>query len=327
MQLLEERILRDGARPLGGCFAGGFLFEPSGGCGLDARSGRGIRPPVQRRGHHPRGHHRGFGHRPGGDDRAGAGCAHGPSSKSPSPASCRRASSRRRSFPSPKTPATSSRSNRSSSTPATACCSSTISSPTARRPFGGIRLLEQAGATVAGVGAVIAKAFQPGMGKLRAAGYRVEALAAVAEPFPRQDQLLRGTGREHTGRALLPSRHGRHLLPRRKPHPRLAGLHPPRGEETGRDFLFLTKQLLTQRRFLRTAPEAHGPERGPAKRCSPPARPTAAVLKEKYPGKARLCAGQRISPGGDARGGCDGRSGPTRRSSSSATTPRWTTKR
>ena len=33
--------------------------------------------------------------------------------------------------------------------------------------FGGIRLLEQAGATVAGVGAVIAKAFQPGMGKLQ----------------------------------------------------------------------------------------------------------------------------------------------------------------
>ena len=45
--------------------------------------------------------------------------------------------------------------------------------------FGAIRLLEQAGATVAGVGAVIAKAFQPGMEKLRAAGYRVEALAPV----------------------------------------------------------------------------------------------------------------------------------------------------
>ena len=45
--------------------------------------------------------------------------------------------------------------------------------------FGGIRLLEQAGASVAGVGAVIAKAFQPGMRNLRAAGYRVEALAAV----------------------------------------------------------------------------------------------------------------------------------------------------
>lgn len=45
--------------------------------------------------------------------------------------------------------------------------------------FGGIRLIEQAGARVAGVGAVIAKAFQPGLGKLRAAGYRVEALAAV----------------------------------------------------------------------------------------------------------------------------------------------------
>ena len=45
--------------------------------------------------------------------------------------------------------------------------------------FGAIRLLEQAGAEVVGVGAVIAKAFQPGMKKLRDAGYRVEALAPV----------------------------------------------------------------------------------------------------------------------------------------------------
>ena len=45
--------------------------------------------------------------------------------------------------------------------------------------FGGIALLEQAGAEVVGVGAVIAKAFQPGMRKLREAGYRVEALAPV----------------------------------------------------------------------------------------------------------------------------------------------------
>ena len=45
--------------------------------------------------------------------------------------------------------------------------------------FGAIRLLEQAGALVVGVGAVIAKAFQPGMEKLREAGYRVEALAPV----------------------------------------------------------------------------------------------------------------------------------------------------
>ena len=45
--------------------------------------------------------------------------------------------------------------------------------------FGGIALIEQAGAQVVGVGTVIAKAFQPGMKKLRAAGYRVEALAAV----------------------------------------------------------------------------------------------------------------------------------------------------
>ena len=45
--------------------------------------------------------------------------------------------------------------------------------------FGGIALLEKAGAKVAGVGAVIAKAFQPGMQRLRDAGYRVEALAPV----------------------------------------------------------------------------------------------------------------------------------------------------
>ena len=46
--------------------------------------------------------------------------------------------------------------------------------------FGGIALLERAGATVGGVGAVIAKAFQPGMRRLRDAGYRVEALAPVS---------------------------------------------------------------------------------------------------------------------------------------------------
>ena len=46
--------------------------------------------------------------------------------------------------------------------------------------FGAIRIVEQAGAEVVGVGAVIAKAFQPGMQKLRDAGYRVEALAPVS---------------------------------------------------------------------------------------------------------------------------------------------------
>ena len=46
--------------------------------------------------------------------------------------------------------------------------------------FGGIKLLEQAGAKVGGVGVVIAKSFQPGMSKLREAGYRVEALAALS---------------------------------------------------------------------------------------------------------------------------------------------------
>lgn len=47
--------------------------------------------------------------------------------------------------------------------------------------FGAIRLVEQAGGKVAGVGAVIAKAFQPGMKKLREAGYRVDALAPVSK--------------------------------------------------------------------------------------------------------------------------------------------------
>lgn len=46
--------------------------------------------------------------------------------------------------------------------------------------FGAIRIIEQAGAEVAGIGTVIAKAFQPGMRKLREAGYRVEALAPVS---------------------------------------------------------------------------------------------------------------------------------------------------
>lgn len=45
--------------------------------------------------------------------------------------------------------------------------------------FGAIRLLEQTGASVAGVGIVIAKTFQPGLQKLRDAGYRVEVLASV----------------------------------------------------------------------------------------------------------------------------------------------------
>ena len=46
---------------------------------------------------------------------------------------------------------------------------------------GAISLLEKAGAKVVGVGAVIAKMFQPGAAKLTEAGYRVEVLAPVAE--------------------------------------------------------------------------------------------------------------------------------------------------
>ena len=44
---------------------------------------------------------------------------------------------------------------------------------------GAIRLIEKAGGVVAGVGAVIAKVFQPGMANLKGAGYRVEVLAPV----------------------------------------------------------------------------------------------------------------------------------------------------
>ena len=45
--------------------------------------------------------------------------------------------------------------------------------------FGASRLIEQCGASVAGIGIVITKAFQPGLKNLRAAGYRVESLAPV----------------------------------------------------------------------------------------------------------------------------------------------------
>ncbi|CAG7623497.1 Xanthine phosphoribosyltransferase [Paenibacillus solanacearum] len=46
--------------------------------------------------------------------------------------------------------------------------------------FGLARIIEQAGATVSGIGIVIEKAFQPGGDKLAAAGYRVESLARIA---------------------------------------------------------------------------------------------------------------------------------------------------
>lgn len=46
--------------------------------------------------------------------------------------------------------------------------------------FGAFRLIEKAGAEVVGLGSVIAKAFQPGIQKIRDAGYRVEVLAAVS---------------------------------------------------------------------------------------------------------------------------------------------------
>lgn len=45
--------------------------------------------------------------------------------------------------------------------------------------LGGAKLLKDAGAEVAGIGIVIGKCFQPGLKKLRDAGFRVEVLAPV----------------------------------------------------------------------------------------------------------------------------------------------------
>lgn len=46
--------------------------------------------------------------------------------------------------------------------------------------FGLARIAEQAGASVAGIGIVIEKSFQPGAGLLQQAGYRVESLVRIA---------------------------------------------------------------------------------------------------------------------------------------------------
>ncbi|MCR4577737.1 MAG: xanthine phosphoribosyltransferase [Clostridiales bacterium] len=47
--------------------------------------------------------------------------------------------------------------------------------------FGAISLVEKCGATVGGIGAVICKSHQPGLKKLKEAGYKVHALAKIAE--------------------------------------------------------------------------------------------------------------------------------------------------
>lgn len=56
--------------------------------------------------------------------------------------------------------------------------------------FGLARICEQAGATVAGVGIVIEKSFQPGRSKLVEAGYRVESLARIASLDNGQAQFV-----------------------------------------------------------------------------------------------------------------------------------------
>ncbi|MBQ2433987.1 MAG: xanthine phosphoribosyltransferase, partial [Clostridia bacterium] len=45
--------------------------------------------------------------------------------------------------------------------------------------FGGANIIKRAGGEVVGIGTVISKNFQPGMDRLREAGYRVESLAQV----------------------------------------------------------------------------------------------------------------------------------------------------
>ena len=46
---------------------------------------------------------------------------------------------------------------------------------------GAAELIKKAGGTVAGIGIVISKNFQPGLKRLRESGYRVEALAEIEE--------------------------------------------------------------------------------------------------------------------------------------------------
>ena len=46
--------------------------------------------------------------------------------------------------------------------------------------LGASRLIEQAGGIVSGIGIVISKSFQPGLKRLREAGYNVKALAEIA---------------------------------------------------------------------------------------------------------------------------------------------------
>ena len=47
--------------------------------------------------------------------------------------------------------------------------------------LGAAKLIEQAGAKLSGIGAVICKSFQPGLQRLREKGYHVEALAKISE--------------------------------------------------------------------------------------------------------------------------------------------------
>lgn len=56
--------------------------------------------------------------------------------------------------------------------------------------FGMARIVEAAGASVAGIGIVIEKAFQNGGSKLREAGYRVDSLARIAALTPEGVQFV-----------------------------------------------------------------------------------------------------------------------------------------
>ena len=49
-----------------------------------------------------------------------------------------------------------------------------------RDSIGGIKIIEQSGASVAGIGIVIEKAFQPGRKKVEALGYPVYSQARIA---------------------------------------------------------------------------------------------------------------------------------------------------
>ena len=83
------------------------------------------------------------------------------------------------------------------------------------------------------------------------------------------------------------------LLPRRKPHPRLAGLHPPRGGGRGGTSSSLTNNSSHNAEFYVQRLKRMGLNVGREKVLTS-GEATAAVLQEKYPGKRAFVLGNEF---------------------------------